>query len=632
MCGDHLYAHNQSLESRCRWPHRAVLGAVVAAGLLLSACGDYHAIHARRDADVHVVRDAEARTGLPGVVSSVGSVRALWQAPLIEAHITRGLVVGLVAGAGPVHELRAISERSGQTVWSASLPAVYPDVLGMIAEDGLIVVEVGHAVGTAPAAVIPVVTRDVIFDAVDGRELWSAPVEGGAAARLQHQPIALSGDLLVTGDATGRLTARTARSGTRVWTRARPASCPQGRESEQSYDEAIAADGPMLAVSYQCHAQGHTFAEVRRVSPSSGKTRWRWASVHVPDTPQSFVSLSVEAVAAHGSVVLLGGQVAHAGRLADMLPGRHRWPTALGPLGEGELLVALDASSGRPRWSEQGGQLETITMSDGVTCETVTVGFECRDDRTGLLSRPVVRTTRSEEDSPPYIGDGHAGISGTVAGVVLSQAPSGDTSIAVYPLHGRGVVARASVGLGPGVYGGANDQTFIVGAGPLPDGETLLLLRRVDVDGYPIVALAVKPSRRVLREPPPPPKRPRARAGPRIYVASEDCRGHTFEPSRLTLDCADPKRLYLTEIHYFPAGSEQYGTPRASASMTIHALLCRPSCAKRMYQVEKGALTLERPVLCKDGLLYYSRASYAFPGGQAQVDIEPHEHCRPHSY
>lgn len=444
--------------------------------------------------------------GLPGVVSSVGSVRALWQAPLIEACVIDGLVVGLVAGAGPVHELRAISERSGQTVWSVSLPAGYPDVLGMIAGDGVIVVKMGHAVGKAPAAVVPVVTRDVIFDAADGRELWGAPVEGGAAARLQHQPMALSGgDLLVTGDATGRLTARTTRSGATVWTRARPASCPQGRGSQESYDEAIAADGPLLAVSYQCHAQGHTFVEVRRVSPSTGKTRWRWASTHVPDTPQSFVELSVLGVAAQGDTVLLGGQVARAGRLADMLPGKRRWPATLGPFGEGELLVALDAISGTPRWSEQGGQLETITMSDGAICETVTVGFECRDDRTGLPSRPVVRTTRSEEGSPPYVGDGDAGISGTVAGVVFSQTPSGVAAIAVYPLHGRGVVARANVGLDPGVYGGANYRSFIVGAGPLPNGRTLLLLRRVDVKGYPLVALSVTPSRRrVLREPRPP--------------------------------------------------------------------------------------------------------------------------------
>jgi outer membrane protein assembly factor BamB len=166
-------------------------------------------------------------------------VQALWEAPLIEARVVGKLVVGLLAGEGPVHELRAVSELTGQTAWSAPVPAGYPDVLGLITGDGLVLVEVGHSVGRAPAAVIPVVTRDVVFDAANGRELWSAPVEKSAAARLQHQPVALSRDLLITGDAAGGLTARAARSGTTVWTQARPASCPQTRGSEQSYDDGV---------------------------------------------------------------------------------------------------------------------------------------------------------------------------------------------------------------------------------------------------------------------------------------------------------------------------------------------------------------------------------------------------------
>jgi hypothetical protein len=477
---------------------RLALGATVTAALLLCACGGSSPInHARRVADTHIVNDIQADEGLPRIVSSYGSVQALWEAPLIEARVVGVLVVGLLAGEGPVHELRAVSELTGQTAWSAPVPTGYPDVLGLIAGDGLVLVEAGHNVGRAPAAVSPIVSRDVVFDAANGRELWSAPVEKSTAARLQHQPVALSRDLLITGDAAGDLTARTARSGATVWTRARPASCPQGRGSEQSYDEALAADGSLLAVSYQCHTAGRTFVEVRRVSLGTGRTLWRWDSDRVADTPQSFVGLSVVAVAARGDVVLLSGQVARARRLADRLPRPRRWPTILGAFGEDELLVALDGSSGWPRWSEQGGQLETITMSDGATCETVAVGFECRDDRTGLPRRPLVRTTRSEGNAPPYIGDGDAGITGAVAGVVLSQAPSGATSIAVYPLHGPGVVARASVQLGRGVYGDANYQSFVVGAGPLPDGETLLLLRRVDVAGYPLVALRVSSARRV---------------------------------------------------------------------------------------------------------------------------------------
>ncbi len=625
-------ASNPTLRRRL---YRLAPGAAIAGALLLYSCGGSSPMtQARRLADPPVASDPDAGTGLPRIVSSGGFVQALWQAPLVDAHVVGGLVVGLVAGEDRLHELRALSELTGQAVWSASLPSGNPDVLGLIAGSGVVVVGVGHDVGEAPAAVFPVVTGEVVFEATSGRELWSAPVEqhAGILSHFQHPPIALSGGVLVTGDAAGNLTARTLQSGAPAWTQPRPTSCPQGRGSEEAYDEALAAHGPLLAVSYQCHAAGRTFAQARRLSPSTGKMVWSWDSPRVRDTTTSFVDLSVVAAAVQGDTVLLYGQVARAGRLADMLPHARRWPTILGAFGEGELLVALDSRSGRPRWSEQGGQENTITMSDGATCETDQLGFECRDDGTGLPSRPLVRTTRSEADAPPYLGDGYSGITGALAGLVLGQQRSGAASIAVYPLHGRGLVARASVELGRGVYGGANYQSFIVAAGPLPHGETLLLLRRVDVANYPLVALGVTPARHLLREPPPPkPKHPHPKRGPRIYVASQDCRGRTFEPHRLTLDCAHPKRLYLTEIDYFAGAGEGYGTARASGSMTIHVLRCHPDCAKGNYHLNKGALTLERPVLCADGFLYYSRAFYSYPEGQAQIDIQPHEHCRPHS-
>jgi hypothetical protein len=66
-------------------------------------------------------------------------------------------------------------------------------------------------------------------------------------------------------------------------------------------------------------------------------------------------------------------------------------------------VLALDVHTGRPRWTEIGGQLGEFTLTDGVTCETVTIGFECRNDQTGLPSRPVL-AARSEANSPPYEG------------------------------------------------------------------------------------------------------------------------------------------------------------------------------------------------------------------------------------
>ncbi len=562
--------------------------------------------------------------------STGGLVQALWQAPLIQARVVGDLVVGLAAGHGVPDELRALSELTGQPAWSALLPAAEPDVLGLATGAGVIVAEVGRDVGSAPAAVVPVVTHDVVFDAASGHELWSVPVANAAAARLQHQPLALTGQLMVTGDATGDLTARNALSGSVVWHQPRPASCTQAGQDEDSYDEGLAADGNLLVVSYQCDTGGRSFVLVRRLSVASGATQWQWRSIRVADTPESFIGLSVVGAARRGDLVLLSGQVARAKRLADLLPHPRTWPKSLGAFGEDELLVALDGHSGRPLWSEQGGQLLSTTLTDGVVCETVTVGFECRQDRDGALSRPLVRTTRTEGNSPPYIGDGYAGISGDLAGVVLSQSAGGATSMVVFPLRGRGRVASATVELDAGVYEGANYQSFIVGAGPLPGGATLMLLRRVDVAGYPLVALSVTPARRPLSEPPPPgkPKSPPAKRGTRVYVANADCRGRAVKPSRITLDCSDPSRLYLTEVAFFPGAGETYGTEHADASMTIHAFRCHPDCAKGRFLVEKGALTLERIVRCEDGFFYYSRALYAFPEGKGRVDIQPREHCR----
>jgi hypothetical protein len=112
----------------------------------------------------------------------------------------------------------------------------------------------------------------------------------------------------------------------------------------------------------------------------------------------------------------------------------------------------------------------------------------------------------------------------------------------------------------------------------------------------------------------------------RIYVANKSCRGHAFRPEKITLACGDGN-LYATEVHFFTGTSEVYGSPTADASATIHENTCKPDCASGRFFSDKGALILKRIVRCKDGRLYYSRAEYAFPEGQNEVDIEPFERC-----
>jgi outer membrane protein assembly factor BamB len=421
---------------------------------------------------------AGSTVGLPRVTSTGGRITALWQAPLTNAVVTGNLVVGLAAGRPAV--LEAISESTGQHRWTASLPAAEPYVAGLFAAGGSVVVEVGRALDDPAGSLV--VTRYVVFDARSGRQLWSAQAPGGVTSLVAGKPVIYAAGLVVTGDSSGDLTARDAHTGALAWQSARPRSCPQSGEPEFSYSEGLAGSGRLLVVSYQCESKGQEEVLVERVAPLSGAPLWRWRA--------PLADLSVVGAATQGELVLLSGQ---AGEDRDVrsLPNARSWPTRLGFYLGKELLLALDARTGAPRWYERGGQLEEFTLTDGVTCETVHVGFECRDDQTGLHTRPVLTTGRGEGSSPPYSHDGTDGIGGSLAGVVLSQAPSGAVMIGVFPLRGGGAIAHATVQLGDSTYGEGNDKNFIVGAGPIAGGGTLMLLRRVDIANYPLVALRV---------------------------------------------------------------------------------------------------------------------------------------------
>ncbi len=426
---------------------------------------------------------AGSTVGLPRVTSTGARITALWQAPLTHAVVTGDLVVGRAAGRPAV--LEAISESTGQQRWTASLPAAEPYVGGLFAAGGVVVVEVGRALDD-PAGSLEVMSY-VVFDARSGRQLWTAQASGGVPSFFAGTPVAYAGGVIVVGDGSGELTAHNARTGAVAWTRGVPRSCPQSGEPEYRYDERLAGTGDLLVVSYQCETPGPGGVLVERLAPSSGVAFWRWRS--------PLPGMSVAGVATHGGVVLLSGEAGE-DRYVRRLPRSRLWPTSLGYFLGKELVLALDARTGAPRWSERGGQLEEFTLTDGVICETVHIGFECRDDQSGLPTRPVLTTGHGEGSSPPYVADGTAGISGNLAGVVLSQAPSGAVTIGVFPLRRGAAIAHATVQLGDSTYGEGNDKNFIVGAGPIVGGGTLLLLRRVDISGYPLVALRVSASSR----------------------------------------------------------------------------------------------------------------------------------------
>src|SRR5207302_6910024 len=107
----------------------------------------------------------------------------------------------------------------------------------------------------------------------------------------------------------------------------------------------------------------------------SGVELWRSITREaVSGSRRSFIDLQVAAAAQRGGVVLLSGEAGHARRLARLLPRPREWPAQLGPGLHTELILALDARSGRPRWTELGGQPAAMTLSDRLTCEAVALG------------------------------------------------------------------------------------------------------------------------------------------------------------------------------------------------------------------------------------------------------------------
>jgi outer membrane protein assembly factor BamB len=428
------------------------------------------------------------------VTASGATVQALWQLRLVYPGIVGDTVVGR-AEEGSTARIEAVSAFTGRSRWSVPTPAE-PEVLGVSAEGSVVIVEAGRALHD-PAGTI-VVKEIAVYSLADGRPLWHTPV-ADSPSYLPGNRLVYAAGTIVMADLNGELVARRAITGAVVWRASRPRSCPSGGGAEDGNEARVAADGTLLVVSYQCVGSGRAHVLVERRSPRSGKPVWQWQSVSVRAAAESFIGLSVVDVASVGNIVLLSGQVSNAGRYVRTLPDARRWPTALGPDGN-ELLLALDARDGRSRWSELGGQLPELALTDGVVCEFHVQGVECRDDSTGGPSRPLLKTGLSELESggSDIVGDGTAGVADSLAAVALKRRKGAPLIVEVAPLRG-GKTTRVLVWLGPNLPEPAHATPTLVRAGTLPNGATLLLLRRIDVPESPLLALRVRPTRKAKR-------------------------------------------------------------------------------------------------------------------------------------
>ena len=420
-------------------------------------------------------------------------MQALWQLRLVYPDIVGDTVVGL-AGEGSAARIEAVSSLTGQPRWSVPTPAE-PEVLGVSRVGPVVIVEAGGGLDD-PAGQI-VVKEIAVYSLADGRSLWHTPVAVGPEYLPGEQRTYVAGTI-VFATPGGELIARRAATGGIVWRASRPRSCPQGGGDEAGGDARVAADGGLLVASYPCERGGGSYVLVERLSPGSGKPVWQWRTVSVrAGNPASFIGLAVVGVASAGEIVLLQGQVSKPGRYVRTLPNARRWPPALGPEGD-DMLLALDAHDGRPRWSELGFQNPELALTDGAVCEFDIQGVECRDDLTGLPSRPLLKTGLSELETSgsDIVGDGTAGVADSLAAVALKRRHGAPLVVEVAPLRGSHKTTRVLVWLGPNRPEPAHSTPAIVRAGRLPGGATLLLLRRLDVPEDPLLALRVEPSGR----------------------------------------------------------------------------------------------------------------------------------------
>lgn len=419
-----------------------------------------------------------ASTGSAGLPAVTGGVRALWQgAPWVYLTFAGRDLLGADGDRLRVH---AVSAATGAPLWTAAMPTSAPDILGLLPAGNVVIVAAGNPTGDPAGGFF--VSEYVALSLATGRRLWAAPLAG----RMGSPPAAVSGKYLLTGDRSGAATARIAATGAVVWHDARPASCgPTPTQTPDNAGLGLAADGPLLAASFECGPR----IIVQRLDPATGKPSWTWRSPSVGANVGEYMAVTNAALQG-GVVVVTGGIGAPPGAQRFL----RRWPhfsspPAFGPNDAESTILALSAANGHPRWSELGAQQVTVATTGGAVCEVADVGVECRDDTTGAPAMPILLTGRKAMSIPPYFDDGFAGISDGLVAVTM-PARSGVT-LRVQRARGGAVVAQVHLAIGARAHDGALYDVFAIGAGQLTSSAILVLVRRIDLPGYPALALKV---------------------------------------------------------------------------------------------------------------------------------------------
>jgi outer membrane protein assembly factor BamB len=249
-----------------------------------------------------------------------------WSSPAGAVAAVNGQTVFTILGSDCV---LALDAASGHQQWSWAGPG-HPQIMGVTAGQGIVIVATGHFHGTPPAAVYALTDRITALAPGTGGELWSLAVSPDG----QSVPAAVAGHDVIVTEANGTVAGLDAATGSRRWTDPLPAGCRPPAGTGQGPQPAAAlldATQAAVTVGYQCPL-------VAAIDPATGAHRWTWRS------PQNW---SVEGQAPAGSAGhVLAFVVQGPGTAA---PGRATWPLPPGGY-QTDQVVALSQATGHPLW------------------------------------------------------------------------------------------------------------------------------------------------------------------------------------------------------------------------------------------------------------------------------------------
>jgi outer membrane protein assembly factor BamB len=384
-----------------------------------------------------------------------------WQAPIgADPVIVGGVVVAMTNGG-----IQEFDAHTGDLRWTWKNTRETAALRFLVADSTVFAV-VGHDVGTPPAMVAPIAAELDALDLRTGRFLWSHPIAG-----TQSPGFAVASPVVAIADSgsAGAVVGLDPRTGRRRWTEPAPAGCAVAPNTVVTPTTYLAGDGDDLAVGRRCGAANSDL--IQGIDPATGRSRWTVSAVG---------SLDVFTIPP-GSRVLAASLAHIVG--AHPAPGRV-WSVPDAPVGfAAQQVVVIDAATGRVVWQESGmSDLAAVTGDAAALCVIDGFGYECRKPSTGALVFPPPVSARAPVG--PY-GDSAA----------VTQADGSIYQLDTGSAHATRVLVRSATT-------GALTGTISVDVSrvPAPDtasqsglitaGDGLLLIRRADVAGFPVLAMA----------------------------------------------------------------------------------------------------------------------------------------------